>query len=95
MPPAAPVWGRGKDPLNGMDEEGFEPSVKTRSSTPIAWLTIRASHADKFSLDMIEQPIDLFRTLHGNFFDLSCIEVQLQVSTPPELSATSSNLPSY
>ena len=35
---------------------------------------------------MIEQPIALFQALHGDVFDLgNCVEVRLQVNTPPGL----------
>jgi len=51
-------------------------------------MKIRAPHKGKFSLDMIEQPIALFQALNGNVFDLgNCIQVRLQVNTPPALLA--------
>src|SRR6266850_500428 len=47
---------------------------------------ICAPHKGKFFLDMIQQPIALFQTLHGNVFHLgNCVEVRLQVNAPPAL----------
>ena len=47
---------------------------------------IRAPHKGQLFLDMIEQPIALLQTLHGNLFHLrNCVKVQLQVNTPPTL----------
>jgi len=49
-------------------------------------MKIRAPHKGKLPLDVIEQPIALFQALNGNFLHLSkCVEVQLQVNTPPAL----------
>src|SRR6266513_1941129 len=49
-------------------------------------MKIRAPHKGKFSLDMIEQPIALLQALNGNVFHLgNCVQVRLQVNTPPAL----------
>jgi hypothetical protein len=49
---------------------------------------IRAPHKGKFSLDVIEQPIAFFQALNGNVFHLgNCVQVRLQVNTPPALLA--------
>ena len=49
---------------------------------------IRAAHKSKFPFDVIEQPVALFQALNGNLFHLgNCVEVKLQINTPPALLA--------
>ena len=51
-------------------------------------MKLRAPHKGQLSLDMIEQPVAFFQTLHGNFFYLSNrVQMRLQVNTPPAVLA--------
>jgi hypothetical protein len=49
---------------------------------------ICAPYKDKFSRDVIEQPIAFFQNFDGNFFHLrNCVKVQSLVNTAPTLLA--------
>ncbi len=49
---------------------------------------IRALHKSKFFLDVVEEPVALLQTLHGDVFRLgNCLEVRLQVNAFPALLA--------